>query len=80
MSVTKQLTIEIELLRVAIQIKKMIRNNAILNINERKYIVYLQGDSLFSQCITALPDILEILTDSVILEASHQHLRLHSPQ
>jgi len=36
-------------------------------------------DSLSTQFFTALPDILGILTDLVILEAFHQHLGLHIP-
>jgi len=39
----------------------------------------LQNDFLSIQFITVLPDVLEILTDLVILEAFHQYIGIHSP-
>jgi len=78
-SVTKQLTIDIELLREIVQRQKIIRNNTKLNINKREHLAYLQNDFLSIQFITVLPDVLEILTDLVILEAFHQYIGIHSP-
>ena len=78
-SITKQITTEIEGLRFETISKKVLTNDATFNLNPRERLAFSQVDTLSSQFLTALPDVLGIINDDAILECFHQHLGLHSP-
>ena len=78
-SVTKMLTIEIEQTRFQDLEKRIGTVVATSNINPRERLSFLQTDSLSNQFITALPDILGIMKDEILLEAFHQYLGQPSP-
>ena len=73
-SITKEITIEIEGLRFETLSKKVLSNDATFNLNPRERLVFSQVDTLSSQFLTALPDVLGIINDDAILEFFHQQL------
>ena len=78
-SITKQLTIELESVRSELLTKEVYSEDATFANTKRERTAYLQCDNLSSQYLTALPDVLGIMTDKVILEAFHQYLGQPSP-
>ena len=78
-SITKQITIEMESIRSEILNKEVRSVDATLNKTNRECTAYLQVDELSTQFLTALPDVLGIMSDKVILEAFHQYLGRPSP-
>lgn len=77
--ITKQITIEIELNRLEIFNKEAQSVDATLKKTNRERTSYLQVDKLSSQFLTALPDVMGIMSNNVILEAFHQYLGRLSP-
>ena len=78
-SITKQLTIEIESVRSELLTKEVYSEDATFKNTTRERTAYQQVDNLSSQFLTALPDVLGIMSDRVILEAFHQYLGQASP-
>jgi len=78
-SITKQITIEIESVRSEILSNDVRSVNATFNKTNRECTLYLQIDNLSCQFLIALPDVLGIMSDKVMLEAFHQYLGQESP-
>jgi len=68
-----------ESIRSEILNKEVRSVDATLNKTNRECTAYLQVDELSTQFLTALPDVLGIMSDKVILEAFHQYLGRPSP-
>ena len=66
-SITKQLTIDIELVRSELLTKEVYSEDARFFNSKRERTAYQQVDNLNSQFLTALPDVLGIMSDIVIL-------------
>ena len=78
-SITKQLTIELESVRAENLSRQVNQANTTFTNSRRECMAYLQCDNLSTQFLTALPDVLGIMSDRIILEAFHQYLGQESP-
>ena len=80
-SVTKQVTIELELTRYKVLEQRMMteETDATFNTKPRERLSFLESCDLSNQFLTALPDVIGIQGDKVLIEAAHTYLGQPSP-